>query len=145
MHADNITRPVPHHSNVLQDRRPSSYLTNSVTVTLKIIYKQSHNNCKKCEQCFFNCTRCRKRFQDFWSAKLRSAFYPHVHTYGPQIFVCVLQADDPQVHTSAFYKCPDIFNGFKLISGILQIYTQQILGMYQICTHNSHNFLLSSV
>ena len=42
-----------------------------------------------------------------WSAKLRSAFYPYVRTYGPQILVCVLPADGPQIRTSAFYTLPN--------------------------------------
>jgi len=44
---------------------------------------------------------------DFWSAKLQSAFYPHVCTCSPQILVCVLPVDGLQVRTSAFYTWPE--------------------------------------
>ena len=55
----------------------------------------------------------RKWFHAFWSAKLWSAFYPHVRTHGPQISVCVLPVDGPQIcilHVP-FDKLTVMYNG----------------------------------
>ena len=61
------------------------------------LFIKEHTIVRNLNNISLNCTRCREWFQDFWSAKLRSAFYPHVRTCGPQILVRVIPIDGPQV------------------------------------------------
>jgi len=92
LHIDNqgSTSPV----SFLQDGYSSSYLTNSVT--LKIIYKRSHNNCEKCKR-FFQLYMIHKVISRFLVRKITVHFLPNIRTYGPQILVRVLPTDSPQV------------------------------------------------
>jgi len=97
------TSPVPLHSSFSQDRCPSSYLTNSIT--LRIIYKRSHNNCEKCEQCLYMTQKVISRFLVHKITVCILPTCPHLQStnFGP-LFTCWRSAG-PHLHVALHFLC----------------------------------------
>ena len=117
----------------LQDRCPFSYLTNSVT--LKIIYKRTHNNCEKCEQYFFHLYTMQLAVRKFWSA-----FYP----------LTVRRSASPQVrilHVALLWRLTRVCGESIRVNTCLTVFFAQPLSkslVHLLIWHPPHTPYISS-